>query len=155
MLYAKRKAVGQNASTDFECSDWTEIFFTLRVKSRFARKTSFCARLEISQMVKKQQSESTPEESMFTPVDSIDPLPEPAHEQRQPVEVIHAEHCVLNTDCTLTPGCRGRFRQTPAIKGQVQVYCPKCQKFAVGTRPANSFVTGGGGGKLFTRTQDR
>lgn len=74
-------------------------------------------------------------------------------EQPQPLnaaDIIHAMDCVLNSQCTLTNGCRGRLRATNAISGQVQVYCPKCQRFAVGTRPINGLVNTSGG-KLFDR----
>jgi hypothetical protein len=65
-------------------------------------------------------------------------------------ETIHASQCVVNSECTLTPGCRGRLRQTNAISGKVQIYCPKCGQFAAGTRPLHGLVSGGGG-KLFDR----
>lgn len=65
-------------------------------------------------------------------------------------ETIHASQCVVNSECTLTSGCRGRLRQTSAISGKVQIYCPKCGQFAAGTRPLHGLVSGGGG-KLFDR----
>ncbi|RTL03746.1 hypothetical protein EKK58_12355 [Candidatus Dependentiae bacterium] len=65
-------------------------------------------------------------------------------------ETIHASECVVNSECTLTPNCRGRLRATNAISGRVQIYCPKCGKFAAGTRPANALVSGSGA-KLFDR----
>ena len=66
-------------------------------------------------------------------------------------ETIHASECVVNSECTLTPHCRGRLKQTNAISGKVQIFCPKCSKFAAGTRPAHGLVATSGG-KLFDRT---
>lgn len=65
-------------------------------------------------------------------------------------ETIHASECVVNSECTLTPNCRGRLRATNAISGRVQIYCPKCGKFAAGTRPVGGLVSGSGA-KLFDR----
>ncbi len=63
---------------------------------------------------------------------------------------IHATECVINSECTLTAGCRGRLKTTNPIGGKVQVYCPKCTKFAEGTRPTNGMVAASG-----IRTFDR
>ncbi len=66
-----------------------------------------------------------------------------------PSEEILATQCVVNSECVFTPGCRGRLKTTNPIGGKVQVYCPKCAQFAVGTRPSNGMVTAG------VRTFDR
>lgn len=73
----------------------------------------------------------------------------PAQPAAAPLEEIHAKQCVVNSECVFTPGCRGRLKTTNPIGGNVQVYCPKCQRFAVGTRPSNGMVTAG------VRTFDR
>lgn len=65
-------------------------------------------------------------------------------------ETIHASECVVNSECTLTRGCRGRLKATNAVSGKVQIYCPKCSQFAAGTRPAHQLVSGSGA-KLFDR----
>jgi|GEM_PF-4498030 len=80
----------------------------------------------------------------------------PVAEPVQPVagERIHASECVINSECTLTKGCRGRLRQTNPIGGKVQIYCSKCHQFADGTRPMSGTFTSSGG-KLFNRTGER
>lgn len=57
-------------------------------------------------------------------------------------EKIHAMECVVNSQCNLSDGCRGRLKATAAINGNVQIFCPTCRKFAEGVRPLAGLMHG-------------
>lgn len=68
-------------------------------------------------------------------------------------EEIHAEHCVVGSECNMTDSCRGKLKATAAVNGKVQVYCPVCMKFAKGTRSLQGLASGVG--RLFNRSLGR
>lgn len=111
--------------------------------------------------MKKQAKPPEAPAGMFElPGTETEPQTTPAAER----EEIHANHCVVGSECNMTDGCRGKLRATRAttIKGhngpQVQIFCPVCGKFAAGHRPLAGLTRGVGKEerqKLFDRTKGK
>ena len=107
--------------------------------------------------MKKQAKPPEAPAGMFElPGTDAEPQATPAAER----EEIHANHCVLGSECNMTDGCNGKLAITRATTmagfsgPRVQFYCTKCNKYAKGHRSLNGISRGVGNDvqpKLFDR----
>ena len=97
--------------------------------------------------MKKQAKPPEAPAGMFElPGTEAEPQTTPAAER----EEIHANHCVVGSECNMTDKCSGMLAATPGItmRGyngfRVQIYCTKCRKFAAGHRALSGLAHGVG-----------